>query len=262
MLQEALEMIIETEKDQTLVNKARRMLKESRSGNKVCKLRKAIYGLRQAGRQWHAKLSRALESIGLVPPNSDPCVYVDKRKKYTYVLIYVDDILATKDNKRCTEIKNILSAEFQVKVLGPVKHCLGIEVNRAEDQISLCQSGYIREVLERFGMSSCKSVKAPMAPESRFDYPVSEEDCDTTFPYRELLGALMYIAIGTRPDIVHSVNKLSQFNTRNDETHWTAAKRILRYLKGTINKKLVFTRDNKKIYGYADADFGNCVIDR
>ena len=72
----------------------------------------------------------------------------------------------------------------------------------------------------------------------------------------------MYIAIGTRSDIAHAVNSLSQFNCKHGMVHWQAAKRVLRYLTGTLNKKLTFSKNENGIQGFADADWGNCIIDR
>ena len=88
------------------------------------------------------------------------------------------------------------------------------------------------------------------------------KDDRTAYPFRELIGALMYVAIGTRPDITHAVNSLSQFNGCHRKVHWIAAKRILRYLKGTIDLKLVYRKDNENLRGYVDADWGNCIVDR
>ena len=90
----------------------------------------------------------------------------------------------------------------------------------------------------------------------------SGADKTEQLPYRELIGALMYLSVGTRPDIAHTVNYLSQFNNCHHVRHWKAAKRVLRYLQGTIDKGLIFTKDNKSLIGMADADWGNSELDR
>ena len=81
-------------------------------------------------------------------------------------------------------------------------------------------------------------------------------------PYRELVGALMYLAVATRPDIAHAVSALSQFNTCFGQVHWTAAKRVLRYLKGSADLGLTYEQRRKSLIGYVDADWAGCVIDR
>ena len=84
----------------------------------------------------------------------------------------------------------------------------------------------------------------------------------TAYSFRELIGALLYVVIGTRPDITHAVNTLSQFNGCHRKVHWTAAKRILRYLEGTIDLKRVYKKENENLRGYVYANLGNCIVDR
>ena len=110
------------------------MLRKLSSGDKVCK---TLYASRQAGRQWHTKLSSTLKWLELTQTTFDSCIYVDRRYRVsTYVLIYVDDIeLASKDLKRVLEIKTRFSSEYQVKDLGNIKYCLGIEVEQKKNHI-------------------------------------------------------------------------------------------------------------------------------
>lgn len=260
---EALNLIIATENDAEILRKTKRMLVDLENGRNTCKLNKALYGLRQAGRQWNCKLNQVLSSIGLKPTESDPCLYVDTKDDKTFVLVYVDDlIMASDDPSRVQQLKEALSAHFQVKDLGTAKFCLGLEFEQYENEITLCQSGYIRDVLAKFNMTNCKPVATPLVVGSQLE-PYDGKEGDTTeLPYRELIGALMYISIGTRPDITHAVNRLSQFNSCYGRSHWEAAKRILRYLKGTIERKLVYHKDDKALSGFADADWGNDPVDR
>ena len=263
-LAEFLTEMISREHDEALVRKAKSMFSQLQSGDKVCRLRKALYGLRQAGRQWHATLDKTLKSIGLFPSESDPCMYIDRESKDpTYLLVYVDDMLiASRNATRITEIKQKLSSAFTVKDIGQARYCLGLEIERSQHGISICQRGYIQEVLQKFGMSESKVVRTPISTGVDLRVPDDVEQGSGDLPYRQLIGALMYIAVGTRPDISYAVNMLSQFNVHHDNTHWTAAKRVLRYLKGTIDIKLWYEKDAKGVTGYADADWGNCKIDR
>jgi hypothetical protein len=238
LLQEMLQRIInEEEDDHTLVKKARVMLRDLQGENKICRLRKALYGLRQAGRQWNYEIDKTMKRAGLVPTNADPCVYVDKNTR-TFVLIYVDDILIISGNQeRERQIKDVLSKAFRIKDFGLAKYCLGIQIEQNENEICLSQAGYIREILKRYRMEDCKPVLTPLAVGSKLSELHSEDDNeDTNFPFRELIGALMYVAVGTRPDVSHAVSVLSQFSNCYHKKHCTAAKRVLRYLKGTIDK--------------------------
>lgn len=260
-LDEMLERIIREEKDVNIIKKTKKMLKDLQGNSKICKMQRAIYGLQQAGRQWFAEINRTLKDIGLTPTNADPCVYVDK-EELTFVLIYVDDILIVYKNKNKEKfIKSKLSEAFEIKDLGPAKFCLGIEIRQEEDTICLSQSGYIRDILQRFGMQDSKPVNTPLALGTKLNQDDKDDSSDDLL-FRELIGALMYLAIGTRPDIAYTVGMLSQFNSCHNKSHWITAKRTLRYLKGTINLNLVFRKDNEKLTGFVDADWGGCVIDR
>lgn len=262
LLEKMLQRIISEDANSSISQRARGMLNQLKRGSTVCKLKKALYGLRQSGRQWHTALDTVLQGIGLTPTNSDPCVYIDK-KELTFVLVYVDDILIiSNDKKRESEIKEKLSKHFKVKDLGDARYCLGIEIIRDRESITLSQTGYINEILQRFRMSSCKPVSTPLAPGSRFDDDTDDPENEEKFPYRELIGALMYAAIGTRPDIAHAISVLGQFNHNPKRVHWTAAKRVLRCLQGSKDLGLKYWKDTKPLISYVDADWANCKIDR
>lgn len=128
-------------------------------------------------------------------------------------MVYVDDILIIwKSKKRENEIKEKLSQHFTVKDLGNARYCLGIEIIRNRESIILSQTGYINEILHKFNMSSCKPVSTPLVPGSKFNDNAEEAENAEKFPYRELIGSLMYAAIGTRPDIAHAISVLGQFS--------------------------------------------------
>lgn len=109
-------------------------------------------------------------------------------------------------------------------------------------------------------MENCKPVSTPLVAGCKLTKPAKTED--TNVPYQEVVGALMYVAQGTRPDIAHAVSILGQFNSCYSNQHWQAAKRVLRYLQGTSDYELIYRRDDLPLQGFADADWGNCVIDR
>lgn len=177
------------------------------------------------------------------------------------MLIYVDDFLIlSNDRQKENHVKRTLGKHFKVKDMGEAKFCLGIEIKRNENSVSISQQGYIKEILKRFGMENCKPISTPLALGRKFTKPSKTED--TSLPYREIVGELMYVAQGTRPDIAHAVGVLAQFNSCYDIQHWQAAKRVLRYLQGTLNYELVYQKDNLPLQGFADADWGNCFIDR
>jgi hypothetical protein len=247
--------------------------KESRKfrGNKVCLIRKALYGLKQSGKQWYKKLDEKLKKQKLKPLNSDPYVYINKEDgNIVIVVIYVDDLMVASDNPRKLQrLKSELSKSFEMKDLGPLSFCLGIELTQdvKKQTITLSQSKYIKETLSRFNMENYKGVTTPINRNEKLSKemcPKTEEEKKAVemLPYQSLVGSLMYLAVSTRPDIAHAVSMLSQFNTNFGEQHWRAAKRVLRYLKNTENLGLMFKKSGQELVGYADADWGASIDDR
>lgn len=264
-LSETLEFISETEGNSEIGQKAKKMFNELASSNKVLRLRKALYGLKQAGKSWHTKLDSVLRKMGAKPTSADPCLYyIDDGGALILIAVYVDDIMvATKNPRNIQKFQEQLSREFEVRSLGPAGYCLGLEFSRGGDEISIRQKGYICDILERFGMSDCKPVSTPMEPGTKLMKPEGEPTPEEAkLPYRELIGALTYLSTATRPDISYAVSCLSQFNNCYRRNHWTAAKRVLRYLKGTMNLGLVYRKGNEPLRGHVDADWGSCPNDR
>lgn len=238
--------------------------------NKVCLLLKSIYGLKQASRMWNLKVQKLLCSNGYRQSKCEPCVYYASNpgNKLTIVALFVDDFYifgncsVTKD-----KLFNLLKQEFVVKDLGTLKNCLGIKVTRDKSKgyLSLDQSEYVKTLLSRFGMENCKPVATPMMLNEKFQTSLSSNECidDDVYRYRELLGSLMYLAVCTRPDIAYVCSQLSQFSNNFGKCHWLAAKRVLRYLAGTLNYGLCFykTRD-LNLTAFTDADWANDTVDR
>lgn len=212
------------------------------------------------------KLDNKLRRFGLLPTNADSCIYKAKKNgSIMIVMTYVDDMLIASDNEAWMKsLKMELMKDFKIRDLGLASYCLGIQIQQKEEEIKLTQESYINEVLVQFGMSEAKPVTTPMDPGTLLIKKSKDGDnIRTNQPYRELIGSLMYIAIGTRPDIAHSVSVLSQFNDCFDNTHWSAAKKVLRYLKGTSDIGLIFKRSLLgQLEGYVDANWGSCLIDR
>ncbi|KAL0270911.1 UNVERIFIED_CONTAM: hypothetical protein PYX00_008181 [Menopon gallinae] len=237
-------------------------LQEMKRGNKVCKLEKSLYGLKQAGRVWNFELDKQLKRLGMRPTDSDTCIYLNAERGggLLIVAVYVDDILLfSRDVKTIRTFIDRLAEIFKLRNLGEAKYCLGIEINRKQGKLKISQTLYIQAVLERFGMSDCKPVTSPLDVSIRLE---KKNEANENLPFRELIGALMWISVATRPDIAYAVSSLSQFNNCFGRTHWTAAKRILRYLKGTMNVGITYEKSTEGIVGYSDADWGACPIDR
>lgn len=241
--------------------------KEFAQNSKVCRLKKAIYGLKQASRQWNKKLDLAMKDIRFQQSTLDPCVYfMINGQKRTYVAVYVDDsMLFSNDDPIKRLVKTQLARRFQMKDLGEAQFCIGIRISRDRQNgiIYLDQKRHILDLLAKFNMKDCNPVATPADPNQKLSKSMSpktsmERDEMKNIPYQEAVGGILYIAQCTRPDITFAVNSVSRFNNDPGKPHWEAVKRILRYLKGTMDAKLTYSRDeNLKILGYCDADWAS-----
>lgn len=234
--------------------------------NKVCRLNKSIYGLKQASRQWNKKLNSALLQIGMTRSNIDPCVYyrILNENDMLFIAVYVDDILYFYNKEETSDmIKEKLKEKFNMKDLGKAKHCIGFKISQDEDEISIDQSIYIKLILTRFGMDKCKPMWTPADPNVKLKKAEGQQEILKNIPYQEIIGCLLYLSQGTRPDITYIVNSLSRYNSQPTSEHWAALKRVLRYLKATMDMKLVYKRNvDERISGYCDSDWANDTEDR
>lgn len=231
---------------------------------RVCKLNRALYGLKQAGRLWNLKLDAALSRFGLKKCKSDPCIYLNKDTDL-FVAIYVDDFLIFyRDEHKLNELKSYLNQTFMMKDVGPVESCLGMRVKQCTDGFELDQEAYIQDMLARFGMENSKPVNTPSDTHEKLSISMVTETSTLVgkIPYQEAVGSLLFLAQCTRPDITFAVNDVSRFNSNHGEAHWRAVKRIFRYLKGTANYKLKFSRCEKPFYCYVDSDWASDIDKR
>ncbi|KAI3510533.1 hypothetical protein L1887_17599 [Cichorium endivia] len=231
---------------------------------KVYKLSKALYGLRQAPRAWNSRLDKCLKNLGFQRCPQEYAVYTKKKNdKLLIVGVYVDDLIVTGN---CSDevrfFKEQMKQEFEMSDLGSLSYYLGIEVSQREDGITLKQTAYAKNILEKAGMAECNSCKYPMEPKLEL---TKDEEGDPVNPteYRSIIGGLRYLT-HTRPDIVYAVGIVSRFMERPTVKHLQAVKHILRYIKGTVDYGLVYTRgsDEKDVTRYTDSDLARDVNDR
>jgi len=201
----------------------------------VKRLRKSLYGLKQAGRRWYDTLLRALRTLGFRITDADPGVfYAHTPSGFLVLTIHVDDCILTGTScSAIAEYKSKIHALYPITDLGPIHWLLGIQVtrNRAAHTISLSQTSYVDTILRRFSLSDARSYNCPMVPGALLtkDHapknPQEEARMKKT-PYREAIGSLMYLAVATRPNISFAVSALSQFLTNLGVAHWEAVKRV------------------------------------
>lgn len=232
---------------------------------KVLKLRKSLYGLKQAPRCWNLKFHEVMIKLGFKRSDSEPCLYIKSTDRtISIIVLYVDDMLyLSNDKQEMKLIKQKMSEEFELKELGNVENFMGLKVerDRAKGILAISQGEYAREILERFDMAECKPRSIPI--ETKLDLETGNGEDKTTQPYRELLGSLMYLMLGTRPDLSFAVNKMSRYQENATDQHWSYLKSILRYVRGTTDYKLIYSRDDDNpISAFADSDWANDREDR
>ena len=185
------------------------------------------------------------------------------------VSLYVDDLMiASNCDKLCSDLKSNLNERFEMKDLGRVQVCLGLEFRWLSDgSCILSQERFLKKILERFNMTNCKPIGCPIAAGQKLTKamcPTSEGEVKEmeSVPFRSAVGSLIYLVTGTRPDIAVAVGEVAKFCNNPGKTHWAAVKRILRYLKGTENHGLLFNPSNDTLVGYSDADWAGDLDSR
>jgi transposase InsO family protein len=225
---------------------------EVKDSSWAAKLQKGLYGMKQGGHCWYEKLDQVLQSEGFRRLHSDASIFVwEDADSKVIVPVFVDDItLASKSKAKIQMLKALLAKHFKLRDLGASKQLLGVEIlrNRAKGELGLTQRGYARDILARFGLSDCRPVSTPLDPGTRLDASLApstpaEVAFMRTVDYVGAVGALMYLAIVTRPDIAYAVGVLCRFMANPGPEHWKAAKHLLRYVAGTIDFCLLYKLD-------------------
>ena len=232
----------------------------------VCKLKESIYGLKQSPRCWNTILDDQLKDMGFVQSASDSCVYKDSGGEMFLIGVYVDDIiLAGKSDKSIKEVKRALDAKFDIKDMGKLHYFLGIKFLQDEKtrNVWIGQPAYVESILKKFGMENSKPVSTPIDSSTKLTKTTDDKQSVDQQLYQSAIGSLLYLSGGTRPDITFSVSNLAKFSAKPSKQHWTAIKRVMRYLKGTINFGILYTKqETKDFVAYSDADWAGDLDDR
>ncbi|KAJ9558206.1 hypothetical protein OSB04_012820 [Centaurea solstitialis] len=230
---------------------------------RVCRLRKSLYGLRQASRNWYQKFTMALSSLGFTLTHADASLFIyEKGESYVATLIYVDDVIITGNNAtKIQETKAYLDKKFSIKDLGSLKYFLGIELATTPEGMVLSQRKYTLDILKDSGMMGCKPSSFPMEPNLQLDQCDDSPRIEAS-QYRRLVGRLLYLQ-ATRPDITYAVNVLSQFVSDPRQRHMEVATRVLRYLKATPGQGILIPKDGgTKLVAFCDSDWLGCAFTR
>ncbi|GKV02438.1 hypothetical protein SLEP1_g14874 [Rubroshorea leprosula] len=229
----------------------------------VCKLHQAIYGLKQAPRAWFHRFTSFLLSCGFVQAKSDWSLFVFRKGDLmAYLLLYVDDIILTASSSSLlAKIISLLQSEFWMTDLGSLNYFLGISAHFNATGLFLSQFKYVADLLAKSGMRDCKPASTPLSPKMKLMVDDGALYHDPSL-YRSLVGALHYLTF-TRPDIAFAVGQVCQFMHKPTTSHFQAVKRILRYLKGTMDYGLqLYHHSLLSLHMFTDADWAGCVDTR
>lgn len=228
--------------------------------SKVCKLNKSLYGLKQSSRCWNKKFTSFLVTYGFKPCHADNCIFVGHFNNVQVLLIiYVDDgLLLSKDKEILSIILNDLGANFEIKILN-FNSFIGMEIQKKHGCIAINQRNYIESVIDKFNLSEAKGCSTPVD----VNIKLSKNDNETVsnFPYREAVGALLFLSSVSRPDITYAVNLVSRYVSNPGAIHVNALKRIIRYLIRTKDMSIVYD-NNTELVGYSDSDFAGDLDSR
>ncbi|CAI7884670.1 unnamed protein product [Closterium sp. NIES-53] len=226
-------------------------------------LRRPVYGLRHAPREWHDTLRTTLAALGFAPSTVDPWLFLctDTSLKPFYVLLYVDDLVfSNADTKALTVVKSELQKRHTCTDQGELRSYLGLQItrDRALRTITLTKSHMVHQDLQRFGFQFSSPQPTPLSTSHSLSAPPLDESVEPSGPYPELVGCLMYLMTCTRPGLAYPLSLLARYVApgRHRKVHWDAAKRVLRYLCITSGMGLVLGgRGPVVLTSHADASW-------
>nr|GEX76689.1 retrovirus-related Pol polyprotein from transposon TNT 1-94 [Tanacetum cinerariifolium] len=225
----------------------------------VYKLKKALYGLKQALRAWYDELSTFLLHNHLFKGTIDPTLFIRRfNNDILVVQVYVDDIIFGSTHPRYTQLfSDLMKSCFEMSMMGEMAFFLGLQVNQSPCGIFINHSNYVLEILKKYGMKSCDPVGTPMEIKDKLDLDQNGTPVDAT-KNRSMIGALMYLT-SSRQDIIHATCLCARYQAKPTEKHLKEVKRIFRYLQGTVNTSLWYTKDfGFELTGFSYADYAGC----
>ncbi|KAA3487752.1 pleiotropic drug resistance protein 3-like [Gossypium australe] len=229
----------------------------------VYKQKKALYSLKQAPRAWYDRINIYLTSLGFGRSISEPNLYVKKEGVETQLIVslYMDDLLVTGGNKiMLVDFKRKIERMFGMSDLGQISYFLCMEVSQTQQGNFLSQKAFFLKILNKFSMLNCKATSTPVVVGEKL---TSQGDFERVAEstYRSLVGCLLYLT-ATRPDVMSTVKLLSRFMHCCNASHFQVAKKVLRYIKGTLSFGMMYTKvDNLKLLGYLDSDWARSIDD-
>ena len=233
----------------------------------ICRLRKALYDLKQASRVWSVMIRSFLNKLDFHEIKSDKSLFVSEDKKM-FIVIYVDDLLIIEaDMSRIDKIKTELKSTFKMTDLDSTLHYLDMKIRRDRKRrtLTLLQTIYLKTVLEKFDMRDCASVATSMKAliSNSILLSTKQADEDIIYWYEILIDSLMYVMMTTRSDIVFALSVTSRYCSNSNQTHVALIRWIFKYIKDTLKVSITFEESIElEVVRYSDADYNDAVDNR
>ena len=232
----------------------------------VVRLNKSLYGLEQASRTWHARLTTCLKRLGFEQCMADVCVFrlIENGRVAITAVVHVDDIFAVGKKKRCDRFCADSNQTIPIKNLGDLKWYGGCRYSgdRKRSTLTISQQSFAEKLVKNFRVTSVQSVPLKLGVKLE-EFDENEETERWTF--RELVGCLMWLAISTRPDISNAVRSVARYCSASKAVHWKSAVGILAYVNGTSGFGITYQRGTTvgtSLEVFADADYASRATDR
>jgi hypothetical protein len=232
---------------------------------RICLLLKTLYGLKQSGQEWNKKLDRQLKTKGFTNLQSDSCTYIQHDNENLEVItVWVDNLLLfTNSNAKMISLKSELQSMFELTDLGEPMKIVGIEISQQTDSITISQKKYVENILQKEGMENVSPVSTPLDPNTKLEENPEHAEPSQSNAYASLIRSLQYLTTATRLDIAYAVNRLAAYTANLSLAHYTAVKRVLRYLNGTKDYGITYwvktepSKPQGDFYGHSDAAYAN-----
>ena len=237
-----------------------------RLSGKIVRLNKSLYGLKQASRQWHAHLTRCLLTLGFTQCKADACVFrlMEEGGVVMTIVVHVDDIFAVGEKERCDQFGRDLNQLVPVKNLGELRWYSGCFYERDWENgtLTISQQTFAEQLATEYGVEYGRSVPLPVGTRlEEFD----KDEAPGDWPFRELVGSLMWLSTQTRPDISNAVRAVARYCAAPKSIHWRVALGILGYVRRTSSFGITFQRGTVaglSMQVFADADYASKAADR
>ncbi len=232
---------------------------------KILRLRKCLYGLKQSGRHWNKNVHNfisMLKEYDFDRSKADPCFYIDKQRRI-FIIVFVDDFIIAGRKNMVMHILSLFKMKYPIKELGELSWYLRCKIKRGKDSLHFSQKAFAEMILEEAGMVNCKAMPTPAIDFLYTDdkeVPVPKEKAARQ---RRIIGQLLYLCVATRPDLSFAVGQLCKHMAEPRPKVWTYTKRVLRYLKGTVDFGILYKRRiNSQLEGYGDSDWAGDKVNR